>query len=179
MHTRAHRAPGMSCSRARRAGAVEGRGGSMSDYEFTITLAIRHPDIDPARITAALGIDPQATWRIGDSRLGAQGEPLQGTRRESYWTGRLMPTPQLSSEYSSVEAELLKILAQLRKSDEFLQELRSDGAVSELHVSLFARQEFRLDLSPSTLELLGRLGLAVALEVHPHLPESRPRPSSN
>jgi len=151
----------------------------MSDYEFTMTLRIRHPDIDPARITAMLGIDPQASWRKGDTRVGAEGKPLQGTHRESYWTGRLMPNPQLSSAYSSVEAELLKILAQLRKSHEFLLELRSHGAVSELHVSLFARQEFRLDLSPSTLELLGRLGLAVALEVHPHLPGSRDQLSSN
>jgi hypothetical protein len=124
-----------------------------------------------------LGIEPQAAWKKGDPRLGAEGEPLEGTHRESYWTGRLMPTPQVSSEYSSVEAELLKILAQLRKSYEFLQDLRSDGAISELHVSLFARQEFRLDLSASSLELLGRLGLA--LEVHPHARRSRPQPSSN
>ena len=151
----------------------------MSGYEFTITLRIRHPDIDPARITAALGIDPQASWKKGDSRISPEGDPLQGARGESYWTGRLMPTPELSSEFSSVEAELLKILAQLRKSNEFLLELRSDGAISELHVSLFSRQEFRLDLSPSTLELLGRLGLAVALEGHPHVPESRPRLSSS
>lgn len=151
----------------------------MSDYEFTITLRLRHPDIDPARITAMLGIEPQAAWKKGDPRLGPQDEPLEGAHRESYWTGRLMPTPQLSSEYSSVEAELLKILAQLRKSYEFLQELRSDGAISELHVSLFARQEFRLDLSASTLELLGRLGLTVALEVHPNVREPRPRLSSN
>jgi len=151
----------------------------MSDYEFTITLRIRHPDIDPARITAVLGINPQATWKKGDSRISPEGDRLQGERGESYWTGRLMPTPELSSEFSSVEAELLKILAQLRKSNEFLLELRSAGATSELHVSLFSRQEFRLDLSPSTLELLGRLGLAIALEVHPHVPESRPRLSSS
>jgi len=151
----------------------------MSDYEFTITLGIRHPDIDPARITAMLGVDPQATWKKGDARVGAEGEPLEGTYRESYWTGRLMPSPQLSSEYSSLEAELLKVLAQLRKSHEFLEQLRSDGAISELHVSLFARQEFRLDLSSSSLELLGRLGLAVALEVHPQAQGSRPQPSSN
>jgi Domain of unknown function (DUF4279) len=151
----------------------------MSDYEFTITLAIRHPDIDPARITAELGIEPLAAWRKGEPRAGPEGEPLQGAYRDSYWTGRMMPNPQLSSAYSSVEAELLKILAHLRKSQEFLLALRADRAITELHVSLFARQEFRLDLSPSTLEPLGRLGLAIALEVHPHLPESRPRLASN
>jgi hypothetical protein len=151
----------------------------MSDYEFTITLRVRHPDIDPARITATLGVDPQASWRKGDARVGPQGESLPGAHRESYWTGGLMPAPQLSSEYSSIEVELLKILARLREYYEFLLELRSDGAASELHVSLFARQEFRLDFSPATLELLGRLGLSVALEVHPHVLEPRPRLASN
>jgi Domain of unknown function (DUF4279) len=159
--------------------AAESSDSSMSDYEFTITLCVRHPDIDPARITATLGIDPQASWKKGDPRVGPQGESLTGAHRESYWTGGLMAAPQLSSEYSSIEVELLKILARLREYYEFLLELRSDGAASELHVSLFARQEFRLDFQPSTLELLGRLGLAVALEVHPHVPEPRPRPSSN
>lgn len=151
----------------------------MSDYEFTITLRIRHPDMDPVRITNVLGVDPQATWKKGDPRVSPEGEPLAGTRGESYWTGGLMPTPQLSSEHSSVEVELLKILHQLRNSNEFLLELRSGGAISELHVSLFSRQEFQLDLSPSTLEMLGRLGLAVALEVYPYLPESQPPLPSN
>jgi hypothetical protein len=146
----------------------------MSDYEFTITLRIRHPNIDPARITGGLGIEPQAAWKKGDARLNMDGEPLQGTHRESYWTGRLMPTPELSAEHSSVEAELQKILTQLRKSQDFFLELRSDGAHCELHVSLFARQEFRVDLSAPSLQLLGRLGLAVALEVHTHVPALRP-----
>lgn len=147
----------------------------MSDYEFTITLRVRHPDIDPARITAVLGIDPQASWKKGDPRIGPHGEPIPGAHRESYWTGGLMPAPQLSSEYATIEAELLKILTRLREYYEFLIELCSNGAASELHISLFARQEFRLDFSPSTLALLGRLGLAVALEVHPHVPKQPPR----
>jgi hypothetical protein len=37
-------------------------------------------------------------------------------------------------------------------------------------VSLFVRENFRLDLTPETLGLLGRLGLSVALEIHPHSP---------
>jgi Domain of unknown function (DUF4279) len=151
----------------------------MSEYEFTITLCIRHPNIEPARITAALGIDPQATWKEGDPRIGLEGELLQGIYRETYWSGRLMHAPQLSAEWSTVERVLLQILAQLRRSFEFLRDLRSEGAASELHVSIFSRQEFRLDFSPETLELLGRLGLALALEVHPPQPDAGSRPSSS
>jgi len=70
-----------------------------------------------------------------------------------------------------VESVLLQTLAQLRRSHAFLQQLSSDGGVAELHVSVFVRETFRLDLTPQTLGLLGRLGLAVALEVHPHSPQ--------
>ena len=148
------------------------RGTHMSDYEFAINVRIRHPRIDPERITEALGVPPQASWKEGDPRIGAQGEPLQGIYRESYWTGRLMDAPQLSSE-ATVERVLLQVLGQLRRSYEFLQRLRDEGAASELQVSIFSRQEFRLDFSAETLELLGRLGLAVVLEVHPPGPETQ------
>jgi len=137
------------------------------------------PNIDPARITATLGVDPQASWKRGDTRIDSQGESRPGADRESYWTGRLMPAPQLSSENSSIKVELLQILARLRQHHEFLLKVRSEDASSELHVSLFARQEFRLDFQPSTLALLDRLGPAVALEVHPDVPAPRPRSSAN
>lgn len=79
----------------------------MSDYEFTITLRIRHPDIEPARITAVLGADPQATWTKGDPRLSRRAARSRGASGESYWTGRLMPRRQLSSErISSVSAQV-------------------------------------------------------------------------
>ena len=142
----------------------------MSEYEFTISLRIRHPSIDPLMITKTLGIEPQHTWKPGDARCSPAGEALEGNHRESYWMARLMPEPELSSGRSSVESVLLHTLAQLRRSHAFLEQLGRDGGMAELHVSLFARENFRLDLSAETLITLGRLGLAVALEIHPHSP---------
>jgi len=145
----------------------------MSDYEFTISLRIRHPSIAPGEITRTLGIEPQHTWTAGDSRRGPTGEPLEGTYRESFWMARLMDGPQLSSEQVSVESVLLRTLAQLRRSLPFLAHLNAEGGVAELHISIFAREPFRLELLSESLALLGRLGLAIALEVqpHPHLAE--------
>lgn len=145
-------------------------GGSMSEYEFTISLRLRHPNIDPARITQTLGIEPQHTWRAGDPRLGPAGGALEGVYRESYWMGRLMEEPQLSSERLSVESVLLQTLAHLRRSQNFLEQLDAEGGVAELHISMFTRADFRLELSAPSLMLLGRLGLAVALEVHQQPP---------
>ena len=146
----------------------------MSEYEFTVSLRLRHPAIDPSRITQTLGIEPQHTWKVGDPRRDPAGGVLEGVYRESYWMGRLMDEPQLSSARLSVESVLLQKLAQLRRSHDFLEQLHAEGGVAELHISLYAREDFRLELSEQSLGLLGRLGLSVALDVHP-----RPSPGAS
>jgi Domain of unknown function (DUF4279) len=144
----------------------------MSDYEFALSLRIRHPRIDPSVITAELGIEPQHTWRAGDRRLDAAGGAIEGSYRESYWMARLMQQPQLSSEPLSVERLLMQTLGQLHRSQSFLEKINAEQGVAELHVSLYAREEFTLQLPVDTLALLGRLRLAISLDIHPHSPRS-------
>jgi hypothetical protein len=144
----------------------------MSDYEFTISLCVRHPTIDPSRITRSLGIEPQHTWKAGEPRRGPAGEEREGVYHQSYWTGRLMDEPQLSSERTSVESVLLKLLSQLRRSHDFLQQINAEGGTAELVVSLFSRGVFRLDLSPESSALLGGLRLTITLDIHPHSPRN-------
>jgi Domain of unknown function (DUF4279) len=144
----------------------------MSDYEFTMSLRIRHPHIDPAEITRNLGMEPQHTWQSGEPRRDPAGGEIGGQYRESYWMGRLMTRPELASDHVGVESEILRILAQLRRSFGFLEILKAEGAVAELHVSIFAREEFRLEFLPESLSMLGRLGLTVAFEVKPHPSQS-------
>lgn len=140
----------------------------MSDYEFMMSLRIRHPRIDPAEITQALGIEPQHTWRSGEARRNAAGEELGGTHRDSYWMGRLMVKPELARDQVGVESEILRTLGTLRRSLDFLVGLKADGGSAEAHVSLYARDEFRLEFLPESLSLLGRLGLSITLEVKPN-----------
>lgn len=59
----------------------------MSAYEFTISLRIRHPSIDPSTITGTLGIEPPHTWKAGAPRRDSGGEDLTGVYRDSYWMG--------------------------------------------------------------------------------------------
>lgn len=70
----------------------------MSDYEFIMSLRIRHPHIDPAEITVALRVEPQHAWRAGDLRRGSDGDEIGGAHRESYWMGRLMTKPELARD---------------------------------------------------------------------------------
>jgi hypothetical protein len=50
----------------------------MSEYEFTISLRIRHPSIEPLTITKMLGIEPQHTWKAGDARRSPVGGGTRG-----------------------------------------------------------------------------------------------------
>jgi len=150
----------------------------MSEYEFTVSLGIRHPSIAPCQITETLGIEPQHTWKAGDPRDPAGGERA-GVYRESYWVGRLMDQPQLSSGHVSVETVLLQTLTQLRRAQSFLEQLGSDGGFAQLSITLFARENFRLELSADSLALLGRLRLSVAVEVQPHAPFDMSAPAAN
>jgi Domain of unknown function (DUF4279) len=151
----------------------------MSEYEFTISLRIRHPTVDPDRITKALGIEPQHTWKAGEPRRDPGGEELEGDYRESYWMGRLMDAPQLSSGRVSVESVLQRTLDQLRRSHEFLDELNTNGGVAELQVSLYARENFRLELPADSLALLSRLRVSVVLDVHLHTPHTASSSQAN
>ena len=139
----------------------------MSEYQFTVSLRLRHPAIDPSRITQTLGIEPQHTWKAGERRRGPAGGALEGVYHESYWMGRLMDEPQLSSALLSLESVLLQRLTRLHRSHDFLGRLSAEGGVAELHVSLYPREDFRLELSQESLGMLGRLGLSVTLDVHP------------
>ena len=142
----------------------------MSDYEFTISLRIRHPTIDPRRITDALSREPQHTWQAGEPRRDPEGRGLDGVYRESYWTGRLMDQPQLSSGENSVETVLIQVLDHLRRAHALLDQLNAEGGVVELDVSLFSRGSFKLELSPELVAGFGRLRTAIILDVQPHLP---------
>lgn len=142
----------------------------MSEYEFTISLRLRHPSIDPSEITQTLGIMPQHSWKAGEPRRDPGGGTLEGVYRESYWMGRLIQEPAQSPAHVSLESVLLQTLAHLRRSHGFLERLDADGGIAELHVSLFAPEDFQLELSAQSLALLGRLGLAIALDFHPQPP---------
>jgi hypothetical protein len=152
------------------------RAAAMSDYEFTMSLRIRHPAIDPAEISTTLGLQPQHTWCAGDGRLDSAGSALSGSYRESYWVCELMSRPELATNQVRVESELKRVLDTLRRSFDFLQSLRESGGATEIYISIFAREEFRIEISGELAALLGRVGITTAIEVKPHAGSAPPSP---
>jgi hypothetical protein len=140
----------------------------MSDYEITMSLGIRHPDIDPALITRALCLQPGHVWRKGEERIDEAGAVLGGNHRASYWFCEIAPHPKFSGERVDVEGELSRVLHMLRKSIVFLQGLHYGGGVTELCITIFAHGDFRMELLPEESALLGRLGVTMTIEIKPY-----------
>ena len=140
----------------------------MSDYEFAMSLGVRHPDIDPAQITRALGLQPGHVWRKGEERRDQAGAALGGSHHASYWFCEISPRPRFTDERIRVESELDRVLNMLRRSVGFMQELHRGGGATELFVTVFARGDLRLEVSPETAALLGRMGVSVTVEVKPY-----------
>ena len=152
----------------------------MDEHEFTMSLGVRHPDIDPAQITAALGLQPGHVWRKGEQRTDQAGGALAGSRRESYWVCELTPRPKFSGERISVESEMSSVLRMLGRSIGFMQDLHHSGGATELHITVFARGDFRMELLPEEASLLGRVGLSITIDVRSgHKAERAPGASNS
>lgn len=134
--------------------------------DFTVSLSIRHPSIDPREITRTLGFEPQHSWKAGDIRRTAQGQPLEGTYHESYWTGEFRELDASLRGVVELEAVLLAAVVQLRRSQSFLSRLQSDGATVELFIEVAGGSEFTFSLSPQLLSMLARSGFSVMLKIH-------------
>lgn len=140
----------------------------MSDYEIALSLGVRHPDIDPSQITREFGLQPEHTWRNGQERLDDSGVSLGGSHKGTYWFCQIAPRPMLSGERTVLEGELARVLHMLRKSIVFLQGLHYTGGATELCITIFAHGDFRIDLLPEEAALLGRLGVAMTIEIKPY-----------
>jgi hypothetical protein len=140
----------------------------MSDYELTMSLAIRHPDIDPDRITRALGLQPGYVWKKGENRRDEAGSSLGTLHNASYWLCEIAPRHRFSGERVGLESELSRVLQMLSAASGFLQSLHAEGGATELHVTLFSRGDVRLDLPPNCTALLGRLAVAMRIDIKPY-----------
>jgi hypothetical protein len=137
----------------------------MTPDEFTVSVRIRHPSIDPGEITSTLGLEPQHSWQAGDARRTAQGLPLEGTYRETYWTAEFRELDAGLRGVVATENVLLQAVVQLRRSQPFLTRLVADGGTVELFVQVIGSTEFRFALSPELLSMISRIGVSLGLDV--------------
>jgi hypothetical protein len=118
----------------------------MNPFEFKLTIILVHPVLNPAKITAALGIQPFHCWQAGQPRTTRDGQLLIGENRETYWCSRsTWKTSTLLGE------ELASQVGYLESKAAFLSEFHSSGG------------QGRIDIAWATVT--GNSGLVFGLEI--------------
>ena len=99
-------------------------------FNYRVTLQVRHPDADPQRIVAAIGLLPGRYWAVGEERSTPKGQSLPGTHQESYCYF------DLGEGNDGQLAEFLhQATGRLEHAAEFIAELRQTGGSFNFGVS--------------------------------------------
>jgi hypothetical protein len=147
---------------------------------FQLSLRIRHPSIDPAEISRALGIEPEHSFRAGHPRAGA--DPAR-VHAESYWLGVLDPAEwmrglmstdelsrivqkQITMARGSLGAALsLYAVRFLNARADLLRRIRVEGGEITLLVTIHGSEVDHFTLAPEASQIFGSLGVAVDVEI--------------
>jgi hypothetical protein len=137
----------------------------MADYEFSISLRLRHPVLDLAEASGVLKMTPSRSWRAGEPRTTPTGRPLKGFYEASYWTARIVKGESKELDLSTAINE---VLSKLGQHGEFFSEFAMSGGKSELFIGWFFGEgnsgdvfEWRL------LEKLAELRIDLSFDVYP------------
>jgi hypothetical protein len=160
---------------------MEARKLSPQPDPYQLSLRIRHPSIDPAEISSALGITAEHSFRAGEPRRSRSGLAPAALHCESYWLASLQPSAFLPDMFASGrwQAESVK---EHMKADvtqrlgwglqlcamqfrgpyaKLLQRIRSEGGEVSLLVALCALTVSSFSITPALAQIFAELGITI------------------
>lgn len=142
-----------------------GPGEAAPELRFSLAVAVRHPDIDPAAISAALGRTPYQAWQAGMPRRTPSGHPMPSVGRESYW----ICTTEIRGQRNFFAA-LVEEADRLASCADFLHGIAAAGGRVGLVVSLPGGVNIGATLPHAALKRLAELPIDLGIEVFPDMP---------
>jgi hypothetical protein len=127
-----------------------------------VELFIVHPTMDPADITAALGLEPVHARRVGDERRTPKGTVLPGRHLDTRWRYGIRHDIRGQHFRHHVAA----LLDRLAPHKAFLADLRAGGGRATLIIQFLGDGYFGDTLPLGTLSRLADLQLGLGLEVY-------------
>lgn len=157
---------------------------STADPEpFRLALRVRHPSMDPAELSRAFDIEPEHSFRAGDS-WGAKSVKVTDSlvHPESYWLGELNPMarrlplglpnlgdPEIAQRQIAAFRRNLGWALSLgctwffKTHAELLRRIRAEGGEVALLVTIYSTDSF--SLAPVVSQILGELGITIEFEL--------------
>jgi hypothetical protein len=129
---------------------------------YSVRLMIKHPNIDPTRITEALGLKPNTSGIVGSWRKTPTGKSLPVTYKESGW-----------SHWFRVERnrfffqDVVKVIDKLEPQRDFLHEIVNGGGTIDLIIHLPGDANIGDHLQWRDMGRLSSLRIDLGIEVFP------------
>lgn len=127
---------------------------------YSISLRIYHPFIDPNDISKQLTIIPDRAWMAGQQRSTPKGTLLDGVNKETYWIHTF------DSNHEMGPNDFLKeIFKALYVNIDFFESVVSDGGRSELYFTIQSGENAGDIVSWKTLEGFVDLKIDFSIEI--------------
>lgn len=131
--------------------------------KYSYSLSLVHPFAKLDSITNLLDISPKRAWEFGAPRQAANGNIMEGLRKETYCLYKLSTKTEetLPEWLSTNEFRLSSIMSQL-------EHLADTGGTFILIVFVFPEDDehFALQLDPEHLSLLSSLHLRLGIDLY-------------
>lgn len=127
---------------------------------FDVDLFIVHPTLDPAEITAALGLQASVEHRVGEPRKTPKGTPLPSNYRDTRWRHSV----RYNVKNQWFADCLTSLVDRLTAHKAFLTNLRSTGGEAMVIIQFLGDGYFGDKVPRETLGKLIELGLDLGIE---------------
>jgi uncharacterized protein DUF4279 len=127
---------------------------------FDVELFIVHPILEPAEITAALGLEGHVVHRVGDRRKTPEGTLLPGNYPDTRWRHSI----RRNSRDQWFAQEIVALIERLRPHKGFLSSLRSTGGKACIIVQFLGDGYFGDQITRETLAEMADLQLDFGIE---------------
>lgn len=133
-------------------------------YTYKISLRIRHPSMDPDKITKTLNLIPRRSWQAGLSRTTPKGMPLEGTNPNTYWTSDIAEGQWPDKDLNKAINDLLD---KLKSYKDMFQQITDDGGTVEFFVGWYFQGNSGDDFDHVVLGKMSDLKINLSLDIYP------------
>jgi hypothetical protein len=138
----------------------------MYPYTYSISLRVRHPEIDLSYLGPLLDLEPNRVWKAGDCRKTPKNTPLEGINSQSYWCARIAHDRE-KSETCPLEDKIAEWNAKLRLHQTELDTLLNNGGKIEYFIWIYCENNLGFELSHNLLKEIAGLGISLGIVCDP------------
>jgi hypothetical protein len=135
----------------------------ISATPIQLSLRVRHPAIDPQEISEALGLEPEHSFKAGDTRPTRSKGAIAAQHTQTYWLAPIDPEswPDTFEPARGIEGVLFLFLQRLSVQHSFLQKIQAEGGDVALILVIERESAQDFTLPVGVARLLVQLGISV------------------